>query len=333
MSMKVLRSGLLTSVQDLGRFGMQKHGVIVSGAMDAFALRVANLLVGNEEGDAVLEITMQGPILQFMEDSLIAICGGDLSPAINGHAISQWRPIFVKKGSQLTFGAVQSGCRSYLAAAGGINVPKVMNSRSTYLRAGIGGFCGRALKNGDELKLKRPSNLALRRMHRLSEKAGSSSFSISDWSVSKEILPDYFPSSTIRVIPGGQFDWFTPQTREQFFKEDFFVTPQSDRMGYRLSGPQLQLTEARELVSEAVTAGTIQVPSDGNPIVLMADRQTTGGYPKIAQVATIDIPILAQMKPGEKIRFQKIQLEEAQELLRSREKELRLLKQGLSLKE
>ncbi|XJZ28699.1 biotin-dependent carboxyltransferase family protein [Bacillota bacterium Lsc_1132] len=333
MSIQVIRPGLLTSIQDLGRYGMQKHGVIVSGGMDAFALRVANILVGNEEGEAALEITLQGPKLHFTEDSLIAICGGNLSPAVDGQAIPQWRPVFIKKGSMLSFGAVKSGCRAYLAAAGGLDVPMVMNSRSTYLRAGIGGFHGRALKDGDVLKVQTPSELAIRRMRHLSDKAGAKPFAVSDWSVSKEMLPTYFSRSVIRVIRGGQFHWFTSESRELFFKEEFFVTPQSDRMGYRLSGQKLELSQPRELVSEAVTAGTIQVPSEGYPIVLMADRQTTGGYPKIAQVASVDLPILAQLKPGEKIRFQEIQLEEAQELLRRRETEMQLLKHGVYLKE
>jgi antagonist of KipI len=332
MSIQVIRPGLLTSIQDLGRFGMQKHGVIVSGSMDSFAHRVANILVGNQESEAVLEITMLGPKLQFKEDSLIAICGGNLSPTIAGQTIPEWRPVFVKKGSLLSFGAVKSGCRAYLAVMGGFDIPDIMDSRSTYLRAGIGGFNGRALKEGDVLHVQTPSDLAVRRIRRLYDKAGTKAVAVSEWSVSKEILPAYQQNPMIRVIRGGQFDWFTVESRERFFKDEFLVTPQSDRMGFRLTGQQLSFSEPQELISEAVTAGTIQVPSEGNPIVLMADRQTTGGYPKIAQVATVDLPIIAQVKPGEKVRFQEIQLEEAQVLLRSRETEFQLLIQGVSLK-
>ena len=332
MSIQVIRSGLLTSIQDLGRYGMQKYGVIVSGAMDSLALRVANSLVGNAEGEAALEITLQGPKLEFTEDSLIAICGGNLSPSVDGQAIPLWRPIFMKKGNVLTFGAAKSGCRAYLAAAGGFDIAVVMNSRSTYLRAGIGGYHGRALKDGDLLATQTPSEWAVRTMHHLSDKASGNSFAMSDGSVSKGLAVTYLSHSVIRVIHGGEFHWFTSESQERFFKEEFLVTPHSDRMGYRLSGSKLLLSESRELVSEAVTVGTIQVPSDGNPIVLMADRQTTGGYPKIGQVATVDLPILAQMKPGDKIRFQEIHLQEAQQLFRMREKELLLLKQGLKLK-
>ncbi|MFC4767922.1 biotin-dependent carboxyltransferase family protein [Effusibacillus consociatus] len=332
MSIKVLRAGLLTSIQDLGRFGMQKHGVIVSGAMDPFALRVGNLLVGNEEGEGALEITMMGPSLLFEADTLIAICGGDLSPTIDGHKIPGWRPVFVKQGSVVQFGAPVSGCRAYLTVAGGFDIPQVMGSRSTYLRAGIGGFQGRALKDGDVLNLRTPSEQANRRMRQFSEAAGTQSFLVSEWSVSCDILSAYRKNPVVRVLPGGQFNRFTLDSREQFFSQEFQVTPQSDRMGYRLAGPQLSLSEPMELISEAVSAGTVQVPPAGNPIILLADRQTTGGYPKIAQVASVDLPVIAQVKPGEKIRFQEVSLEEAQDLYRVREMEIHMLKQGVALK-
>lgn len=332
MSIRVIRSGLLTSVQDLGRYGLQKHGVIVSGAMDSFALRVANLLVGNGEGEGALEITMLGPTLLFEENSLISVCGGSLSPRIDGHPVPEWRPVYVKRGSVLQFGAPLSGCRAYLAVAGGFDVPVVMGSRSTYLRAGIGGFQGRALREGDVLPVRPPSEWAARRMNELAATAGSHSFAASGWGVSREILPAYGKNPVLRVVRGTQFDRFAPDSRERFFNSEFLVTPQSDRMGYRLAGPRLSLSKREELVSEAVSAGTVQVPSEGNPIVLLADRQTTGGYPKIAQVITVDLPVIAQVKPGEKIRFQEIPLDAAQELYVLREMELRLLKQGVAMK-
>lgn len=333
MSIQVIRPGLLTSIQDMGRYGLQKHGVIVSGAMDPFALRVANLLVGNDEVEAALEMTMIGPKLRFGEDTLIAVCGGELSPAVDGQKIPEWRPVLIKKGSVLSFGTARSGCRAYLAVAGGFDIPVVMGSFSTYLRAGIGGFQGRPLKEGDVLTIRIPSEQSIRRIHRLYDHVSSDRFSFSAWSVSMDVFPAYQPNPVIRAMRAGEFDWFTAESVERFFSEEFLMTPQSDRMGYRLSGPQLRLERPRELISEAVTAGTVQVPSEGNPIVLMADRQTTGGYPKIAQVATIDLPVLAQVKPGEKIRFQAITLEEAQELLRKQEREFQLLKQGIHLKE
>ncbi|SEN22726.1 biotin-dependent carboxyltransferase family protein [Lihuaxuella thermophila] len=333
MSLKVIRAGLLTTIQDLGRFGMQKHGVIVSGAMDPFALRIGNLLVGNEEGEAALEMTMLGPSLLFQRDSFIAICGGDLSPRLNGEKIPGWRPVFVRRGSILEFGAPVSGCRAYLTVAGGFDIPLVMESRSTYLRAGIGGFQGRALKEGDVLNLRTPSEQVIKRMRHRSEAAGSRSFLVSEWSVSSGFLADYRKKNpVIRALPGGQWNRFTSDSREKFFSQEFQVTGQSDRMGYRLEGPKLSLSGPLELISEAVSNGTIQVPPSGNPIILLADRQTTGGYPKIAQIASVDLPLIAQVKPGEKIRFQPVTLEEAQELYRKREMEIEMLKQSIALK-
>lgn len=328
MSIQVIRPGLLTTVQDLGRHGFQRHGVVVSGAMDPFSLRIANLLVGNEETEGALEITMIGPKLQFEEDSLIAICGGNLSPEIDGKSIPQWRPVMIKKGSVLSFGAAKSGCRAYLAVAGGLDIPVVMGSRSTYLRAEFGGFHGRPLKKGDMLQTRTPSDLSA---HYLYKKLGSNPFAARKWSVGMKLRP-VIGNPVIRVTKGGQFEWFTENSKEQFFSSGFQVTSQSDRMGYRLSGPPLELTKSQELISEAVTAGTVQVPSEGNPIVLMADRQTTGGYPKIAQVITVDLPVLGQVKPGEKIRFKEISLEEAQTLLRLREQKIQLVKQAILLK-
>ncbi|WP_040208845.1 5-oxoprolinase subunit C family protein [Neobacillus jeddahensis] len=333
MTIKVIRPGLLTSVQDLGRYGMQKDGVIVGGAMDLFAFRLANILVGNQEEKAALEIMMLGPQLEFLENTLIAICGGQLSPSVDGQPIPEWRPVLIKKGGILSFGAMKTGCRAYIAITGGIDVPEVMGSRSTYLRAEMGGFQGRSLQEGDVLLTGSPSKWAIRTLHRLVGNSGSSLVAASKWTISQSVMPIYRNNPVIRVIRGGEFQWFSAKSREQFFKTDFWVTPQSDRMGYRLNGSELKLSEQNELISTAVTAGTVQVPADGNPIVLMADRQTTGGYPKIAQVATIDLPILAQVKPGEIVRFHEIQLEEAQELLRVREWGIQLLKQGVQLKD
>jgi antagonist of KipI len=332
MSIRVIRPGLLTTIQDLGRHGFQNQGVVVSGAMDPFSLRIANLLVGNDEAEGTLEITMIGPKLQFEEDSLIAICGGNLSPDIDGKRIPAWRPVLIKKGCVLSFGSAKSGCRAYLAVAGGFDIPIIMGSRSTYLRAGFGGFHGRSLKKGDILQTRPPSDLSIGKTRFLYKKLGSNPYAVSKWSVGSNIRPVY-NNPLIRVTKGGEFDWFTESGKEQFFSNEFQVTSQSDRMGYRLLGPQLELSKPQELISEAVTVGTVQVPSDGNPIVLMADRQTTGGYPKIAQVVTVDLPVLAQVKPGEKIRFKEVSLEDAQKLLRLREQKIQLFKQGVYLKE
>jgi antagonist of KipI len=329
MSIKVLTPGLLTSLQDLGRYGYQKHGVIVSGAMDAYSLRLANLLVGNEEGEAVLEITLMGPSLLIEEDHLLAITGGDLSPTINGLSVPMGRPVLVKQGSVLKFGACTSGCRAYLAVRGGYDIPEVMGSKSTYIRAGIGGYQGRALLAGDVIAAAAPKTPDLPFMVSLRKKLGANSFAAMSWYAGKFYIHQRSQEYTIRVMPSSQFEFFTSASREQFFQQAFTITTQSDRMGYRLKGPDLQLTEPLEMVSEAVALGTIQVPPDGNPIVLLADRQTVGGYPKIAQVACVDIANLAQIKPGGKILFQKISVAEAESLYVAREEEMEQLKMAI----
>lgn len=320
MSIKVLSPGLLTSIQDLGRYGYQKYGVIVSGGMDTYALRLANLLVGNEEGEATLEMTLMGPSLLLEADLLLAITGGDLSPTINGESVPQGRPVLVRKGSVLKFGALKSGCRSYLAVRGGYDIPEIMGSKSTYLRAKIGGYQGRALLQGDILPVRCSSPLPL--AESLEKTMGSRSFAFPSWYVGKSYVSETSQEYKVRVIPNSQFPLFSPDSRKQLFQQPFQVTTQSDRMGYRLSGASLQLTEPLEMVSEAVALGTIQVPPDGNPIILLADRQTVGGYPKIAQVAGADISTVAQIKPGSRIRFVEISLAEAERLYAAREADI-----------
>jgi len=332
MSITVLRPGLLTSIQDLGRYGYQKYGVIVSGGMDSYALRLANLLVGNEEGEALLEMTLMGPWLLVEKDILIAITGGDLSPTINGESIPMWRPVYIKGGSILQFGACMSGCRSYLAVAGGYEIPEVMGSKSTYLRAGIGGFQGRALVQGDSIELRAPQEISFRLVESLKKRLLSHSFISTSWHIKKPLMTRNSKQSTVRVTTGSQFEYFTPESKKQLFQCPFRVTTQSDRMGYRLSGPVLQLEEPLEMVSEAVALGTIQVPPDGNPILLLADRQTVGGYPKIAQAATVDVSIVAQIKPGGLILFQEISLAEAEQLYVARETEIENLGIAIQLK-
>lgn len=322
MSIRVMKPGLLTSIQDLGRKGFQQHGVIVSGAMDPYSLRIANMLVGNEEGEAALEITLLGPTLIIEKDCLIAITGGNLSPTINGEAVPMWRPIFVKKGAVLAFSGCRSGCRAYLSVAGGYSIPSIMNSKSTYLRAGMGGYKGRALQVDDVLDFNEASP------HHA--KYGVNVFSTVKWFVNaKDFMPENKP--VIRVTNGSQYGFFTESSKVQFEQESFKVSNQSDRMGYRISGPSLELKEKRELLSEAVTNGSIQVPPDGNPIILLADSQTTGGYPKIAQVITADIPFIGQVKPGDSIQFAKVTLRDAEQSYLKKEQLLKELKTSIAL--
>lgn len=317
MSIRVLRPGLLTTVQDLGRWGKQRYGVVVGGAMDSFALRMANLLVGNEENAAALEMTLLGPTLRFEQDALVALCGGEFHPTLDDHPMSTWRPAFIKKGTTFHCGSAVTGCRGYLAVAGGIEVPLVLGSHSTYLRGNFGGYAGRALQEGDRLAM--------------NEQALAVSPNPSPWGIGS-LAPAYNDNPTIRVILGSEFDWLAPRSQEQLFAAEFEVTPQSDRMGYRLSGPQLEFTVPRELISEAVCPGVIQVPADGQPILLMADCATTGGYPKVGCVASVDLPLAAQLRPGTKLRFAAVSLAQAQSLFHQREDDIARLKVGLALK-
>ncbi|WP_422121940.1 biotin-dependent carboxyltransferase family protein [Planococcus sp. X10-3] len=312
----IRKGGMQTTVQDLGRTGFQKYGVVAAGAMDPYALRLANLLVGNEENAAALEIALTGPEIYFEEDASIAICGADFSPQLGGNAVGLWRAIEVQKGQTLTFGTLRRGSRAYLAVAGGIDVPEVMGSRSTYLRAALGGFNGRALAPGDQLAACATERPQL----------SGTDFS---WFIP---APYYSSKPEIRVTPGRQFGLFSEASRKRFFSEPFTVSSQSDRMGYRLDGAPLALSDKHEMISEAVVFGSIQVPPGGNPIVLMADRQTAGGYPKIAEVITVDLPLISQLKPGDRLRFTEVTTEEAQRLLRLQEKTINCLKNAIRLK-
>ena len=326
------KPGLQTSVQDLGRPGFQQYGVVAGGAMDPYSHRVANLLAGNSETCATIEAALAGPSIRFEMDSLIALAGGDLSPGIDGEPVPMWRPVAVKAGAVLTFGKPVSGCRVYIAVAGGIDVPEVMGSRSTYTKARIGGVEGRCLEKGDMLQAGKPSILAKHWAATALSKAGERKFCAADWSVSDELVPRYGNQAEIRMMKGPQHRWFDEESRSLFFSGTFTVSSESDRMGYRLKGDALRLSEPRELLSEGVVAGAVQVPSGGSPILLMADRQTTGGYPKIGQAASVDLPLVAQLQPGAQLRFKEVSVDEAQQLLIQRKKRLAELKLAVELK-
>jgi len=334
MSLRVLRPGLLATIQDLGRPGLQRYGVAVGGAMDWLALRVANLLVGNNENEAGLEMTLLGPDLEFQQDTLIAICGGDLSPRIGEAEVPQDRPVLVRAGTTLSCGAARRGCRAYLAIAGGFDVPEILGSRSTYLRAGIGGFEGRPLQAGDTLRFRMvvgvPALAGVLGEEPPAEAGTPTPFASCRWRAG--VSADDWAERAIRVVRGSEFDMLSLASQDQLFTAEFTVSPQSDRMGYRLSGPPLELSSAGGLISTAVCPGTIQVPPDGQPILLMADCATTGGYPKVAHVASVDLPRMAQQKPGDSFSLREISLEEAHNLYRKREAAMRRLKVALQLK-
>ncbi len=329
---RMLKSGLLDTIQDLGRTGYQKYGVIVSGAMDPLAHRLANVLVGNLEKEATLEMTLSGPVILFETDALIAICGGDLSPSINGEFVPMWRPVLIKKGMKLQFRYAKKGCRAYLAVAGGFDVQPVMGSKSTYLRASLGGYQGRSLQAGDTLLFGEPSGASEKLMAGLSTRGDDGSFIASNWCISEDIYPYRKRPAAIRVLKGPQFDWFDKNSQLEFYQKEFKVSSQSDRMGYRLEGPDLVLEQPKDMISDAINFGSIQVPPDGSPIILMADRQSVGGYPKIGKIALIDLPSVAQTKPGEGISFTEATTEEAQVLYIEREKLIAQVKLGIFLK-
>ncbi|GAB2785381.1 antagonist of KipI [Hymenobacter luteus] len=322
---------MLTTIQDGGRRGYRQAGVIVSGPMDALALRVANLLVGNSPEVAGLEITLLGPTLRFEADHLLALTGADLSATLDGESLPLNRPVAVRRGSELAFGPARTGCRAYLAFSGGLAVPAVLGSQSTYLRAGIGGLEGRALRAGDVLPAPGPTP-AGQRLHQLLLRPQSGPrWVATSWFPEPALTPLPTAEPVIRVLRGPEYDLFTVVSQRAFWEEEFTVTPQSDRMGYRLAEPELQRRAEQEILSSAVTFGTVQVPASGAPIVLLADHQTTGGYPRIGQVITADFSRLAQVPPGGRLRFQEVSLAEAHYWYLHQEKTLQQLQRGLAL--
>lgn len=319
--MKVVDPGLLTTVQDLGRVGFQNDGVSPGGAMDRFAMRAANLLVGNPHDAAGLEVTLKGPALEFEHDALIAICGARLSPSIAELELPNWQAICVRRGSVLRFGGRVWGCRAYLAIAGGIEVPEVLGSRSTYLGARIGGLEGRPLARGDHLPVGRGPEWVAGIMAEIS-RSSPGSFALTGAGMSPDVY-EVYGERPVRFIKGPHFESLSRDDQLVFTSQTFEVTPRSDRMGYRLGGVTLQSARVADMVSTGVVTGTVQVPPGGEPIVLMAERQTTGGYPIVAVVATVDLPVVAQLRPGDPIRFVEASIEEAQLALREREGKLK----------
>lgn len=331
MNITVLTPGLLTTVQDLGRYGYQKHGVIVSGAMDTYSMRLANIIVGNDENEAVIEITMVGPSLSLPKGSLISITGANLSPTINDKKVPLGRPVYIREESILKFGQCISGCRCYLAAAGGLDIPAFMESKSTYLRAKIGGKDGRALQKNDVLKLGSISERSADIIKKLIiESNKNDSVIFTPWYIRSSRVQNR-ENTVIRVFEDRQYKNISEESIEDFFISSFSIDVRSDRMGYRLNGPKIELKNKIEMISEEVSLGTIQIPPDGNPIILLADRATAGGYPKIAHVASYDIPKLVQLKPSDRIKFKKITLREAEILYLKREKYIAELKKSVKI--
>jgi antagonist of KipI len=297
---EVIEPGALTTVQDLGRPGHESSGVSPGGAVDRHALRVANLMVGNEEGAAALEICISGPVLKFHVETTVAWVG----------ATGKSRR--VAAGETVDFSKLTGSIRACLAVAGGLRVPDLLGSASTDLRAGFGGFHGRALRAGDRLVFGEPGEVP---------RSG-------DWHVERG---DRISEVVLRFLPGVQQHWFSEAARRRFRSEVYQLTPRSDRMGARLAGAALELEEPREMVSQPVACGSVQVPPDGQPIILLAERQTIGGYPQIGHVISVDLPKLARAWPGAAVRFREVTWEEARELRWREERDFASLRTGLKL--
>lgn len=310
MSMiKIIKPGLYTTVQDRGRMGFQRFGIPVAGAMDDFSFRVANILVGNDENTAALETTFMGPNIQIDFDGFIAITGANMEPKINGSNVKMWRSIKVDKGDNLTFSGASEGLRSYISFGGGLGVSEILNSKSTYVRGSLGGFKGRKLMEGDEIPIDSSNS-----------KAEPGKY------ISPGYIPRYAKENIVRVILGPQDDHFSTEVIETFLDSPYKITAEADRMGYRLEGATLSHIKGPDIISDGIVFGSVQVPGHGSPIVMMADRQTTGGYTKIATVISADLPLLAQMGPGDTIHFQEVTIEEGQDIFAQYEENINNIK-------
>ncbi len=324
MAIRVKQPGLLTTVQDTGRFGEYAIGMPPSGAMDVFSYQVGNYLVGNEEGAAGLEITYFGPELEFTESAVIAVTGAELPPKINGEEAPTWETLAVQEGDVLSFDYLKSGARSYLAVAGGIDVPVFMHSRSTYTLIGLGGHEGRALQEGDELKVGESGDR--------SDRVGKR--------VDDDHVPAYSDAPELRVIIGLASYRLTEESMQTFLNTEWTVTPDADRIGYRYRGGELEFVEREQpagagadqanVVDFGYPIGSIQVPGGVEPIVLNNDAVTGGGYATIGTVISVDRDTLAQTKTNDKTRFRSVGLDEALEARKKRRRQMAEIKEALA---
>jgi antagonist of KipI len=308
MSILLETNGIMTTVQDLGRNGFRSFGVNPNGAMDKTAVRLINILLQNDENEAVLEIHFPAPKLRFEQDAIIAIGGADFGAKLNDKPIENWRCVLIKKGSLLEFSKKISGARCYLSVKGGFEAKTWLRSASTNLTANI----GKLLKQNDSVKFK-----SIKQIANLKSKIANS------------LLPYYSKFPTVRIVAGAEFENLTALSEQNLLKKSFTISNQSDRMGFRLEGEPLYLLDSQELISSAVNFGTIQLLPNGQMIILMADHQTTGGYPRIAHVISADLPLLAQLNPNDKVAFHLISHEHAEEILLQNERDLNLLKLGV----
>ncbi len=305
MSIQIISPGALTTIQDYGRIGYGEIGFSPSGAVDTKAMETANCLVGNEMGEAVLECTLFGPTIHFTKDNVIAVTGADMKPKVSDKEISMNTAVSVKAGEDLVLAFAAKGCRSYIAFAGGLEIEECFGSKSTNMKCEIGGFHGRALKVNDEILFVKPTGILPDMEKR--------TYKLPDTDVSPKI---------IRVVMGPQDDYFTSEGIHTFETGSYQLTNDSNRMACKLFGPIIASIQATDIISDGISLGSIQVSSNGQPMVMLSDRQTTGGYAKIGTVISTDIPRIAQCKPGDEIRFQKITLKEAHKLYKKHNKDM-----------
>jgi antagonist of KipI len=303
MSIQIITPGALTTVQDYGRTGYGEIGLSPSGAVDTAAMERANILIGNEPGEAVLECTLFGPTLHFTWDTVIAITGADMNPKLNDREIPMNAAVSVMAGEDLILGFAVKGCRSYISFSGGLQIEERFGSKSTNLKCAVGGFHGRALKANDELFFVKPARILPAMEKRIYKEPASND------------LP-----GTVRVVMGPQEDYFTQDGIKTFKTGVYKLSNDSNRMACKLTGPVISGKQATDIISDGISLGSVQVSSNGQPMIMLADRQTTGGYAKIATVISTDIPVIAQCKPGDEIRFQSISLEEAHKLYKEQDK-------------
>ncbi len=295
---RVLDPGPQTTVQDLGRRGYLRYGIPESGPVDRAAFVLANRLVGNPDDAAGLECTLRGARLEMTGSGTLAATGAEMELTVNDREAPRWRAVRVRAGDVVRLGPAQSGVRGYLAFAGGVDVPRVLGSRATYLRGQLGGYNGRALRKGDELR------------------CGQGPAPRAEWRVRPAAIPRYDAEVVICVILGPQADRFTPNGIAAFLEGPYEMLPQSDRMGARLRGPKVTHSRGHDIISDGIPLGGIQVVGDGQPIVLLVDRQSTGGYTKIATVCSFDIGRVGQVRPGQRLGFREVSVDSAHALLR-----------------
>ncbi|HLX46438.1 MAG TPA: biotin-dependent carboxyltransferase family protein [Bryobacteraceae bacterium] len=296
---QVQSPGMFTTVQDLGRFGYGPLGVSPSGAADPIALRLGNLIVGNPQSAAALEMTILGGTFVFPEGGVVALAGSDFGPTVDGAAVRTWAAIEIRPGQTLRTGPTRSGARCYLCVAGGIEVKLLLGSASTHILTGLGGFEGRPLKKGDVLVTGKPFNQPR--------------------AVPRSILEKLQPRKTLRATVGAQTGWFSTASVARFYESAYIVTEDSNRMGLRLQGAELETPHSGQMTSEGVSLGAIQVPAGGQPIILFVEQQTTGGYPKIANIISADMPSIGQLRPRDEVRFEFVTPEIARNLIREQE--------------